>query len=206
MNHTTRAPKRLRNPHTMSTELTEATPLLQMPLKGIGKISYSHEALINWLLVNPDRPLSDAAAYFGYTQAWLSTIIHSDVFQAKLLLRQNAVFASVAADLPAKLGTAAHIALDRMTEKLTTTDDPRYLLDATDKLLHRMGYAPAAARNPIAAPVIQTNTQINNFTVSSADLGAARAMAQAAGAQTAHVPALIEHAKGGGDSNPIVSE
>lgn len=184
----------------MPNPLLARPPTSPPPPKGVGQISYSHEALVNWLLVNPDRPLRDAAAYFGYTQAWLSTIIHSDVFQAKLLQRQNAVFASIAADLPAKLGAAAHIALERMTEKLTTTDDPRYLLDATDKLLHRMGYAPAAARNPIAAPVIQTNTQINNFTVSAADLSTARAMAQAAGAQLAPV-LTIEHAKGGGDSN-----
>lgn len=156
----------------------------------IGKISYSHEALMNWLLVNPDRPLRDAAAYFGYTQAWISTVIHSDIFQAKLFARQEKVFAQVAQDLPTKLAGAAHIALERMTEKLTTTEDPKYLLDATDKLLHRMGYAPAAARAPQGAPVIQ-NTQINNFSVSSADLNAARELARTAG-QAVLPPAVLD--------------
>jgi len=159
-------------------EGTTQTPVA-LPAKGIGNISYSHEALINWLLVNPDRPLRDAAAYFGYTQSWLSTIIHSDVFQAKLHRRQQDVFAQVAQTIPSKLGTAVNIALDRITEKLEGCEDQKYLLDVTDKLLHRMGYAPAAARNPVGAPVVQTNTQINNFTVSASDLGAARAMAQA---------------------------
>ena len=149
------------------------------PPKGIGAISYSHEALINWLLVNPDRPLRDASLYFGYTQAWLSTIIHSDLFQAKLHLRQTAVFASVAASIPAKLGAAVNIALSSLTEKLETTQDAKFLLDASDKLLHRMGYAPAAARNPIAAPVT-LNTQINNFSVSAGDLEAARDLAKQA--------------------------
>jgi len=179
-------------PGTQEVEVTPPAP----PPKGLGKLSYSHDALINWLLVNPDRPLKDAAAYFGYTQAWISTIIHSDVFQAKLFVRQQAVFVQVSQSIPAKLGAAVNIALERMTEKLELCDDPKYLLDATDKLLHRMGYAPAAARTPVGAPVIQTNTQINNFTVSALDLEAARMMAQAANAK----PLTIEHAKGGGDS------
>ena len=183
-------------PGTQEVEVTPPAP----PPRGLGKLSYSHDALINWLLVNPDRPLRDAAAYFGYTQAWISTIIHSDVFQAKLLTRQNAVFVQVSQSIPAKLGAAVNIALERMTEKLELCDDPKYLLDATDKLLHRMGYAPAAARTPVGAPVIQTNTQINNFTVSALDLEAARMMAQAANAKPV-APLLIEHAKGGGDSD-----
>lgn len=143
---------------------------------GIKEISYSHEALINWLLVNPHRPLRDAAAYFGYTQAWISTIVHSGIFQAKLAERQEEVFAQVAQDLPAKLGAAADVALERLTEKLETVDDGRFLLDATDKLLHRMGYAPAAARNPQGSTLIQNNTQVNNITVSAEELRAARAL------------------------------
>lgn len=146
----------------------------------IQRVAYTHEALINWMVENPERPLGDAAAYFGYTQGWLSCIIHSDVFQAKLARRQEAVFAQIAQDIPSRLRGAADLALNGLTEKLEGGgQDAKFLLDATDKLLHRMGYAPASARNPLGTPqVVQNNTQINNYTVNSTDLAAARALAR----------------------------
>jgi len=152
----------------------------------IARISYSHEAFINWLLENPERPLRDAAQYFGYTQAWLSTILHSDVFQAKLSERQDAVFAAVAQDIPAKLRAAADIGLEKLTAKLEDTEDGEFILDATDKLLHRMGYAPSASRNPVAPAHVTNNTQINMFQVDAAQLAEAR---QRIGTKT---PAAIE--------------
>lgn len=139
----------------------------------IARISYTHEAFINWLLENPERPLRDAAAYFGYSQAWLSTILHSDVFQAKLSERQDAVFATVAQDIPAKLRAAADIGLEKLTFALEKTEDSEFILDATDKLLHRMGYAPSASRAPVAASVTN-NTQINMFQVDAGQLAEAR--------------------------------
>lgn len=143
----------------------------------IQRISYSHEALINWLLENPDRPLRDAAAYFGYTQSWVSTVIHSDIFQAKLLLRQDAVFGCIAQDIPSRLRAAANIGLDRVTNILETSNDSKLLIDATDKILHRMGYAPAAKAPTVDAQVVN-NTQINNFTISASDLTEARELMQ----------------------------
>lgn len=148
-------------------------------------ISYTHEALINWMLENPDRPLRDAAAYFGYTQAWISTVIHSDIFQAKLGARQEAVFAQIATDIPSKLRTAANIALERVTLKLEETEDAGFLLDATDKLLHRMGFAPnGSLTKTINMQVSQTS---NTFLVSSEQLAAARALIKQPEPETALV-------------------
>lgn len=144
----------------------------------IKKISYTHEAMINWLISNPDRYLKDAAAYFGVTQPWLSTIINSDIFQAKLKERQDAVFASVASGIPEKLRACADIALERLAEKLTVVDDPELLLDASDKLLGRMGYSPAKA-----STVINNNTQVNTYSVSSEVLAQARERARLSAAQ-----------------------
>lgn len=138
------------------------------------RISFSHEALINWMIENPHRNLRDAAAYFDYTQAWLSSIIHSDLFQAKLAERQNAVFALVAQGIPAKLAAATDIALGKLTEKLEDTEDAKFLLDSADKLLHRMGYAPASARNPAGASGAPALTQNNTFIIGTGDLAAAR--------------------------------
>lgn len=148
-----------------------------MAATGIQKISFSHEALINWLVENPHRQLRDCAAYFGYTQAWLSQIIHSDIFQAKLAERQNEVFALIASDIPEKLRGVTDVALEKLGRALEETEDPKFALDAADKLLHRMGYAPASARNPVGTPggITQNNTQ-NVFMVGAGDLAAARAL------------------------------
>lgn len=160
----------------------------------IQRVTYSHEALINWMVENPDRPLRDAAAYFGYSQGWLSCIIHSDVFQAKLARRQEEVFAQIAQDIPSRLRGAADLALNGLTEKLENGNpDAKFLLDATDKLLHRMGYAPASARNPLGtAQVVQNNTQINNYTVNASDLAAARALAKQRDLPALPMPTLAE--------------
>lgn len=140
----------------------------------VKKVSFTHEALILWLLENPHRPLRDCAEYFGYTQAWLSTIIHSDAFQEQLQKRQQEFAILTGIDIRKKLGAATDIALEGLTRKLEECQDPEFLLDATDKLLHRMGYAPASARNP-AGQVITNNVQ-NNITVSTTDLQEARAL------------------------------
>lgn len=69
---------------------------------------------------------------------------------------------------------ATDIALEGLTRQLEKAEDPEFLLDAADKLLHRMGYAPASARNPAGQIVNQTTNVQNNITVSSSDLAAAR--------------------------------
>lgn len=139
----------------------------------IKKVSFTHEALILWLLENPHRALRDCAQYFNYSQAWLSTIIHSDAFQEQLRLRQREFAALTGIDIRNKMMAATDVALEGLTRHLEKTEDPEFLLDAADKLLHRMGYAPASARNPAGAVINQTNVQ-NNITVSSSELKEAR--------------------------------
>lgn len=136
----------------------------------ISRLSHTHEQILNWLLVNPERSQRECADHFGYTQAWLSRLIHSDLFQAKLRERQEAVFLHVAQDIPAKLRGLADIAIERVTELVSNTEDPGVLVDVFDKTLNRLGYAPASARNPLPANVIQNNVVL----VSPDDLASAR--------------------------------
>ena len=140
------------------------------------KVSFTHEAIILWLLENPHRSLRDCAAYFDYTPAWLSTVIHSDAFQEQLRKRQDELATLTGQDIRKKLNVAADIALEGLTRQLETTQNPGFLLDATDKLLHRMGYAPASARNPGGNITSQTTNIQNNITVSATDLAEARAL------------------------------
>lgn len=150
--------------------------LLMSNPNAIEKVSFTHEALILWLLENPHRALRDCAAFFGYSQSWLSQIIHSDAFQEQLHKRQDELAILTGLNIRAKLRGATDIALEGLTRKLEKTEDPEFLLDATDKLLHRMGYAPASARAVGTMNIQQNNTSITHNVVSASDLAEARAL------------------------------
>lgn len=136
----------------------------------ISRLSHTHEQVLNWLVANPERSQRECADHFGYTQAWLSRLIHSDLFQARLKERQETVFLHVAQDIPAKLRGLADIAIERVAELVGETENPDILVDVFDKTLHRLGYAPASARNPAPANMIQNNVIL----VSQEDLAIAR--------------------------------
>jgi hypothetical protein len=139
----------------------------------IQKVSFTHEALILWLLEFPHKSLRDCAMYFGYTQSWLSQIIHSDAFQQQLAKRQNELMAMTGCDIRDKLAGAADIAIEGLTRKLEESDSGDFFLDASDKLLNRLGYGPASARN-VGTMNVQNNVQ--QIVCQKEDLENARAM------------------------------
>jgi hypothetical protein len=146
----------------------------------IQKVAPRHEQIINWFIANPHRRNADCAAFFGVSQTWLSTIKRSDAYRARMEQRLTEMAADVREafieqmDLNTlgKLGIAADIALDRLTEKLETADDPEFLLDATDKLCHRLGFAPKST--PIATGPTSVTNNTMNISISAGDLAAAR--------------------------------
>lgn len=137
---------------------------------GIRSLSATHEQIINWLILNPQMRMRDCAAHFGITQSWLSMIVHSDAFKAKMQQRQDELFAQVAQSVPAKLTALADISIEKLTEMVEKTENAQLVVDVFDKTLHRLGYAPQKVAAP-AAPAVQMN-----FSVSRDDLAAARAM------------------------------
>jgi len=58
-------------------------------MSAIQKISYTHEAMIDLLVGNPGISQGELASYFGYTPAWISTIMASDAFKEKLAARRE---------------------------------------------------------------------------------------------------------------------
>lgn len=145
----------------------------------ISRLSTTHEMLMNWLVLNPEKSLRECADHFGYSQSWLSQIIHSDIFQHALKEKQLAIGMRVAESIPARLRKAADIAIDKLSTHLETTEDPDFILDATDKILHRMGYAPASTRNPAGSPSQMGNSGVQqNFFINAGDLAAARELMQ----------------------------
>lgn len=147
------------------------------------RLSHTHEQIINWLVLNPDRSMRECADSFGYTQSWLSTLVRSDLFQAALAERQHAVALRVVQSIPQKLAAVTDIALDKLADMVQVSEDPEFILDAADKALHRMGYAPQSSRNPAGSPGQFGNAGVNiqqNFVVTASELADARQLMQLA--------------------------
>lgn len=138
------------------------------------RLNHRHEGILRWLLANPDKQLQDCCAELGYTQAWLSTIIHSHAFQAELRARQLQLYGEVALEIKDKLTGAAHLALDKIIEHLPVAS-PQFALDAAKETLKNLGYS--APRNGHGTNInINTGPQYN---VSPDELARARAIMQA---------------------------
>lgn len=57
--------------------------------QAIQKIRYSHDAMIDMIVANPWISQGELARNFGYTEGWVSQVIASDAFQARLAERKN---------------------------------------------------------------------------------------------------------------------
>lgn len=53
------------------------------------KIHYTHDAMIDMILAEPSISQDQLAHRFGYSASWISQVICSDAFQAKLAQRRN---------------------------------------------------------------------------------------------------------------------
>jgi len=154
--------------------------------KGMQRLAPTHEAIMDWILLNPGKGLRECAAFFGYSVGGIGWIVNSDLFQAKLAERRREIETVLAADIPAKLTILGSVAIDRTLEVIEKTTDPDVIVDIFDKTLHRLGYAPSKQ----TGPAIQFNTQNNSFTVSPEELRQAKAvMLQAANGVPVLAPA-----------------
>jgi hypothetical protein len=134
-------------------------------------LSHLHESLVDYLLINPGCTLRQLGAYFGYSPAWLCTVMQTDMFKAYLSARKSEVNVFIAQDLPSRLAAAAHLATERIIEVMERTQDAGEVIDGFDKILHRYGYAPNAKTGAQAGVV--NNTQ-NVFYLNKADLEVSR--------------------------------
>ena len=140
----------------------------------VKKLTHKHDAIMSWLILNPEKSQRECADYFNVTQAWLSSLVNSDIFRSAMRARTDEVHVRIADSIPAKLSNLAHLGTSKLEEKLEKSEDPEFILSATDKILHRMGYGPQGARAGSALPLGAAPQQQNNFFISSGDLAEAR--------------------------------
>lgn len=142
-------------------------------------LSHTHVAIVDYMLANPQIALGDVAKHFGYTQPWLSQIIHSDAFQNMLKEKEGHVFHHTVLPIREKMTQVAHMALDKTLHLLPQETEVRTASEIAGDMLDRLGYGS----KPVGPGGVQVNIQQNNMVVpntNAAEIAAAREMLAAA--------------------------
>ena len=121
---------------------------MSMPLMGtesaagaIQRVKYTHDALIDMIIANPAVSQGQLAAQFGYTQGWLSRVMNSDAFQARLAARKTEVVdPQLVLSIDEKLRALASKSLDVVLDKLAVTQNPDTALKALEVTSKALGY------------------------------------------------------------------
>ena len=127
--------------HAKGTDMS--TPLMgtDSAAGAIQRVSYTHDALIDMIIANPAISQGGLAKAFGYTQGWLSRVMNSDAFQARLAARKTEVVdPQLVLSIDEKLRALASKSLDVVLDKLAVTQNPDTALKALEVTSKALGY------------------------------------------------------------------
>lgn len=133
----------------------------------IARVSYSHDAMIDLIIARPDISQNDLAAHFGYSVPWVSRIMCSDAFQARLAERKDEIVTPMLKiTFEERLKALAAQSMDILADKLEATKSADVALEVLKISTKSLGYG---ARQTNVA--IQNNfvAQIPNKIESSAE-------------------------------------
>ena len=107
----------------------------------IQRVKYTHDALIDMIIANPAVSQGQLATAFGYTQGWLSRVMNSDAFQARLAARKmEVVDPQLVLSIDEKLRALASKSLDVVLDKLSVTQNSDTALKALEVTSKALGY------------------------------------------------------------------
>lgn len=109
--------------------------------KAIDRVSYSHDAMIDLIIANPMVGTTEIAAHFGYSPSWVSRVINSDAFQARLAVRKHELIdPTITASIEEKMKAVASKSLDVVMDKLQTLNSFDQGLKALEVVSKALGY------------------------------------------------------------------
>lgn len=107
----------------------------------IDRVKYTHDAMIDLILAQPSIKQGELAKHFGYTQAWVSRIMNSDAFLARLASRKaDIVDPALILSVDEKLRAVASRSLDIVLEKLEASPSMDQALEAVTVSSKALGY------------------------------------------------------------------
>ncbi len=123
-------------------------------------ISHKHQAIMVFLIANPEMKLGQVAMHFDVTQPWLSTVIHSDAFQAKFRPMMKDYQGEIFLSLTEKMSAVAHQSLDKLAEELLICHGPDLPLKASIAVLDRLGFGTGGRGASVAVTVPPGGTAV----------------------------------------------
>jgi hypothetical protein len=127
-----------------------------IPFKpAIKRVRFTHDAVIDEILMDPAVSQGDLAKMFGFTQAWMSIIVNSDAFKERLAERKGElVDPAIRASIAERLDAVAKRSLDKIMERL---DSPASgaIKNADLVAMARLGVGDKNTRTP--GPALQQN-------------------------------------------------
>lgn len=119
-----------------------------LPLEGtasaanaIARVKYTHDAFIDLIIRNPVISQLEIAKEFGYTQPWVSRVMNSDAFLARLAARKaDIVDPSIVQTLEEKFRVLASVSLDIVIDKLEKVKNTDTALKALELSSKALGY------------------------------------------------------------------
>lgn len=118
------------------------------------KVNYSHDAMIDLLVADPRISQGRIAAYFGYTQPWVSRVMSSDAFKKRFMERRKEVVDPVICQaVEERFDALLTQSIDIVQENLMVSRDPRIALKAMELSARGLGVGGFGGT--------QTNVQVN---------------------------------------------
>lgn len=142
------------------------------------KMRWWYDAIIDWMIANPDKTLADCAADLKKSPQWIRAIYSTDFFKEALAQRRAEFATKHDFGIIEKTTKIAHQGLDAILETLENKRDKiplAVLNDITDGALKRLGYGTEEAKSPAAQVNVTTVQQTVIAPVSRSDLEEARA-------------------------------
>jgi hypothetical protein len=110
--------------------------------RGIKAVSYTHEAMIDLILTEPTVTAVELGQVFNYSAGWVSRVIASDAFQARLAERKaQLIDPMVAASLDERLRGVAIHSMSIIQDKLANSSEEsaQFAMDALGLATVAMG-------------------------------------------------------------------
>ena len=113
----------------------------------LARLSHRHEGVINWMLANPHKRVSDCAKALGYSKVWVSMLTQNDMFKTELRRRAESAGIILAIDTQEKIAGLLDLTLEKTAEILEKpgATDTRFLGETMKNLLNASGYGAKAA-------------------------------------------------------------
>lgn len=147
----------VRHPSGAAVAPHQGKPYPVTSRNGRMRFRFWYDAIIDWMLLNSDKPLKQCAKDLGRSEDTIYTITSSDIFKARYAQRRqefNERLQEQIGDAASGVALAAMTEIQRRIVSNAAAIPTVVLNDIANKTLERIGYGVA----PVAQTVINNNT------------------------------------------------